>query len=176
MWLKELNFLLEICLKELFFFSKNDTELNPSFFLINIWFNELINPYFKIWLKELNFFFCQETWLKELNLVSKNDSKNLTSFYMTQRIEPSFQQMAQIIETFFDSENWTSSFFQKYDSKNWTCFFQHDAMILFNTTQRIDFFFEYDSYNWTFLIRLKELIFFSDYDSKELNLFFWIWR
>ena len=90
--------------------------------------------------------FFSKTWLKEL--CQKKKSKNLTSFYMTQRIE-----------LFFccDSKNWTSFL---YDSKNWTCFF--------NMTQRI----EYDSKDWTFFCFNMTQRIVSFFRWLELNAFF----
>ena len=132
-WLKELNLLLKIWLTDLNLFFLHDSK---NWTLCKLRLKEL--NLFWIWLKELNLTFSMtqrielffEIWLKELNLL--------------------FQQMAQRIETFLWLKE--SNFFQKYDSKNWFFFFQHDSMILFNTTRRIELFlfFEYDSKNWTF--------------------------
>ena len=70
--------------------------------------------------------FDQEIWLKELNRVSKKDSKNGTLF-------------KGLIE--LNLFLWTSS---QYDSKSWSLSFQYDAK---NWTFLV---FQYDSRNWTF--------------------------
>ena len=70
--------------------------------------------------------FDQEIWLKELNRVSKKDSKNGTLF-------------KRLIE--LNLFLWTSS---QYDSKSWSLSFQYDAK---NWTFLV---FQYDSRNWTF--------------------------
>ena len=70
------------------FFGKNLSNYGTFFYVSKNW------ALLKIWLK--NFFFSK-TWLKELNLVSKKDSKKI-SFYMTRRLELFF---------WCDSKNWT---------------------------------------------------------------------
>ena len=98
-WLEDLNFLLEICLKELYLFQKNDSK---------------------------NWFLWKISKIKTLFF---DDSKNWTFFWnITHRTEP-FSNMTHGIEPFFPTwliE--TEPFFptwlwQIFDSKNWTFFF-----------------------------------------------------
>ena len=129
-WLRKLNFLWEMsqrieCDSKNCFFFEKIIQILELFFLSQRIEYDSKNCFFfgknhsNYWtflrLKELSpvknltqELFFSKTWLKELNFVSKKDSKNLTSFYMTQRIE-----------LFFccDSKNWTSFL---YESKNWT--------------------------------------------------------
>ena len=102
--------------------------------------------------------FDSENW--PFFYVKKYNSNHWT-FFMTQRIEPSFQQVTQRIETFLNQR--IELFFQKkkYDSKNWT-FFQHDSknwiwlkglnLFFFVPVWPKDFFlifFKYVSKDWT---------------------------
>ena len=98
--------------------------------------------------------FDQEIWLKELNRVSKKDSKNGTLF-------------KRLIE--LNLFLWTSS---QYDSKSWSLSFQYDAK---NWTFLV---FQYDSKNWTFSKCSRnwtslpyELLFLHD---SNWTLFWWI--
>ena len=118
-----------------------------------------------IWLKGLNLYFHSmtqriepsfSTWLKELNLLSKYDSKNWTFFStMTQKIELSFRNIETV--------SW------KYDSKIWTSFLiiwlKELNLLSDNMTQRIELFV---------IISLKELNFFFLMWLEELNPFY-IW-
>ena len=119
-----------------------------------------IEPFFKIWLKELN-----------------------TLLNTTQRIEH-FVNMTQRIELFlkYDSK---CCFCEKIDSricffKNWSLFYMwlKELNFLENDSQNWNFFFEYDSHNWTFFFLKKKKknkdlnSFFFGYDSK-IELFFW---
>ena len=199
-WLKALNPLFQ-------YESTNRTHFSNM--------SQRIEPFLKIWLEELNFFF--EYWLKELNFF-EFDAKNWWSFslkFWQQRIELSFQKwlnelnMTQRIEPFFsmwlkelnflfvskcDSKNWTFELFYKYgllwefnpfepfhmtkrigpilhDSKNWTLLNYHSKnWIFFFMTQRIEPFFEETQWIEYFLWS-KELYFLCWMWSKELNLF-----
>ena len=150
----------------------------------NKWLKEL-KFFYNIWLKELNL----QRWLEELNFdlffnmtqkkwtffLKKKLTQRIELIFMTQRIEPSFQQMGQRIETFFDWKNWT--FFSKIRRKELNpFFFQHDS----------NDFVWYDSRNRTFFfwIRLRELNPFNTTQRIELFfilkrkrlLFSWTWR
>ena len=137
--------------------------------------------------------FDQEIWLKELNHVSKKDSKNVTLykrlielnlflwtssqydskswslfFNMTRRIEPFlFSNMTQRIELFFQNAQGIEPLFRMNYFFTWL----ELNSSLINTTQRVEFFTKNDSKCWTpFWIWLKELNLFCT-GLKELNFF-----
>ena len=130
-WLKELNFLLELCLKELNFFFWKMTRRNFFQYDSKNWtfcLIQRIEPLFRImthrckfflvwltemWLKELNFlFYCDSNffltflkWLKELNFFSKISLKKLLTFFdMTHRIELRFRKWLTELNLFFFEE------------------------------------------------------------------------
>ena len=132
-----------------------------TFFFLKIWFKELnmtqwIEPFFPVWLKELNPF---KKWLKELS----------PFFNMIQRIELSFRNMSFFFkkiwlkELFFWKKTWLTelNLFLTWLIENWT--------LLFNMTQRIEPFFQYESKNWIWLKGLN--FFFVSIWLKELSPF-----
>ena len=177
-WLKEFNFLLELCLKELnfFFFWKKwlgemILQLTPkSNFLEWLKFLKGLNL-FSIWLKELNFLFDSKNWTfffwLWLKILTSKWLEELRPFCnLTQRIEPSLWIWLKK-RTFFSvclhelnlfSKNFTPriELCKNYDTKNWTLSF---FFFWRNLTQRFDFFWnsnngtlfqKYDFKNWTF--------------------------
>ena len=173
-WLKEFNFLLELCLKEFFYLKKWLEEMIFFNWLQNWTF--LNDSNFSIWLKELNFLFDSKNWTFFFLIVTQNFNflkwlEELRPFLiLTQRIEPSlwiwlkertffFFDMPTRIEPFL--KNFTSriEFCKKYDTKNWTL----SSFFFFwrNLTQRFDFF------------KLRTLL--QKYDSKNWFLFFFFW-
>ena len=177
MWLKELNllfkndskklnFLLEVCVNELntsqrivFFFWKNRSNYRTIFM------THRIEPCLKIWLK--NCFFTK-TWLKELNLVSKKDSKNWTFFLsVTQIIEPFGMWLQELNLFFFWMWLKELNFFWTWlQELNFFFFWKNETLrnepfsiwlkdwIFSNMTQRI----EYDSKVWTSFSRKTQRI------------------
>ena len=142
-WLKELNFFYMSQRIQPFFkydaksctlsLSNTTQRVEPFFFQYDA---KSWTLFLSIRRKEMNTFFFhltqrietfdQEVWLKELNRVSKKDSKNVTL-------------VKGLIE--LNLFLWTSS---QYDSKSWSLSFQYDAK---NWTFLV---FQYDSKNWTF--------------------------
>ena len=143
-----------------------------------------IQPFWKIWLKELNFFVL----FKELNLFFENYSQNyiffsiwLTEmwlnwtffFNMTQRIEPLFfLNMTPEIEPFFSACLKEIELFTMW---------LKELNFFWILTQRIEFFLEDDAKNWTFydpknwtLFQMIQRTNFLSYFSK--HWFFWVWR
>ena len=154
------------------FFQDNSQNWNSvqydSTLLKNI--TQRIEPFWKIWRKELIFF---SIWLKTMNLLFNMTQKN--EYELITELNSFFGQMSQRIEN-MSHRIFSSS--EKYDSQNWT-FFWHDSpnwILLFNMTHRIEPIFWirlkelntvfYDSMNWTF--------FFFD-DSKNWTFLFPIW-
>ena len=110
-WRKELDSFFKYYSKEWPLFSKKKwhKELN-SFLVLEL------ECFFKVRVKELNFFVI---WLKELN------SLFFSKRTMTQRIEPNFNTTRNV--DFFKQKLWLKEFnlflFQKKNSKNWNlCF------------------------------------------------------
>ena len=111
-----------------------------------IWRKEL-NPFFKISLKELNFFLR----LKELNFLIN----------MTQRTKLFFESVTQRIELFL--KRCLKEFFLEVCLKEFNSFSYTTERIVFsNMTLRIELVFECDSKNWTC---------FFEYDSKNWTFF-----
>ena len=129
------------------FFSKMAQRIELSFRIVSqrvklFFFEKWLEEIFSIWLKELNFLFDSKNWtfFFELRLADviffsmthRNvtqriepffffdcDSKILTFFKMTQRIEPSFLIWLKKW-TFFDMPTRIEPFLKKNHSKNWT--------------------------------------------------------
>ena len=163
-WLEEFNLLCDMTQRiQLFYDSKNWTFFeniifkNWTFFFLSTThitdlfentihiiepFLNMTQPFFWIWLKELNlsgmrlkelsFFF--RMWLTELSLFYV--THRIEPFFMTQRIEPVFKNTTQRLNPFvqYDSENWTLFFFKK-KKKN-----LKELNLFLNMTQRTDFF------------------------------------
>ena len=160
---KDLNFFfyLKIWLKELNLFFDTTQRIVHSFFMTQIlelfWkfltqrsglFSRLklfFSDFFKIWLKELNFF------------SQKYDSQKWTFF---------FEYDSQKLTFFsYDAMNW--NLFLEYDSKNWSFFFFFQKM-----TQRIELV---SKHLFLFLKRgLKELNLFYEHDSKIFFWKMWL--
>ena len=178
-WLKELNFLMWIKDFNPFFsntrrvapFSFNTTQrVEPFFFQYDaknwtLFFEydaKKWTPFSFIWRKELKHLFDQEIWLKELNRVSKKDSKNGTLYKrLTHRIEPFYEpllNMTQRVEVFFSIWReelnlscfpiWLKelNFFQNAQGieplfhMNYFFTWLELNSFLINTTQRVEFF------------------------------------
>ena len=168
------------------------------FFLFWIWFKELN---FLKWLKELYFFQYDSKnwkWLKGLNLFCFNMTQRSVYifFNMTQRIEPflendsknstffqydsknwtHFLNMFQWIEPFAsrcDSKSWTLFLKRRHDSKNWS-FYEYDAKswtLLRIWLKELNPILNMSQWIWTPFLRLKELNFFFQYDSKKIVTF-----
>ena len=176
-WLKGLN---------LFLFQVD----SQNFF--KIWLKELNLFFWKKWLKELYLFFFS-VWLKQLNPLFEHVSMTWTLFDVTQRIEPfswydsenwtflftwlkdlSLVEWLKDLILFFlkkkrTFKNWT---FLKIWLKELNLFFQKHATI-FSWIWRKEFnpFFLDMMQRIDFSIWLKELSFFSQYDSKNWTLF-----
>ena len=145
----------------------------------SLWLKEL-NLFFWMWLQELHFecdsknWTLSWMWLKESNLLFKNDSKFWTFFQKTCLKELNLflkkkRWLEELNFDFFeydskkcffvneDHSNYTTFF---YDSKNWLSPFKiwlNDLSLFWNMTQRIEFFQKKkkpDSQNWTLLFNM----------------------
>ena len=152
-WFKEL----------IFFFWKISQRIDFSYDSKNgTWRRDLKFMFFKIWFKELDFFYDSQTW----SFFFKNyDAKNFLK-NMTERIEPFFVWLKELNFFFwFAAKNWVF-FLLNFDSKNWAIFL--------NSTQRIELFL-YDLQNWTssfLLIWFKELNLVSKKATQKIEIFF----
>ena len=178
-WINELN-LFWVWRKEQNPFSKMTHIIEPLFLWTFFDMTHRIELIFQYDSK--NFFHMTRIdfwqWFKEFNVWKR---------ILTQRLEPFFLNMTQIIEPFLhDSKNWTffrtvwikdlnfvfstwlkSWIFVIMTQKNWISFlkFESQNWTLFDKmTRRIVTFFQYDSKNWTFPI-LKSM-------TQRINLLF----
>ena len=173
-WLKD--FVLEILLKELFFFLKYDST-NWTFCVecdTKNWTSfsnltrriELFSFYdSKTWA----FFF--EVWPSRIEPFEKYDSKNWTSSHFWIWLKElnlfTFLDMTQRIELFL----WLQAFWRKNESKNWIFFSVGLKELNFNTTHRIEpFFLNMTQKNWAIYPFFLECM-----TQKNWTLFSWMW-
>ena len=173
-WLKELIFFIWV--KEFNSFFKYDAK-NGTLFSLNT--TQRIEPFF-LWIrrKELNPFFEYDAknrilflwiWRKELKALFKMTRRIEPSRKNAQRLEPSFLNLTQRIEPFFECDSKFEIFCLKnsqnielfpknYDSKNWTFFSKEWCKVFFlkkiwfeewNLLENMTFKQKHDSKNWT---------------------------